>query len=250
MAAVIGVAALSEEVFSMITLFLNAEEALALSYTCIHCYICLSRDNSALWRRYLETGTHRVRPQAGTTCTKALSVEPSNFRLVVAVLARSDWRYRKGKIAKFLEGGEAIRRFYPTGCRKDTLLRVDPVCLKEFSAKQRTQSSSHRRLAFSKGSCGVASANASILTRLVVRGDEGSLRRTLKRTGTQLSTRDRVRAIEGALGAERVTTEMAACVGTVVSSSRQLFSRGLKDENEYEKYRTCTNWVLLGHQSC
>ncbi|KAF4751792.1 hypothetical protein FOZ63_005144, partial [Perkinsus olseni] len=155
-------------------------------------YICLSRDNSALWRRFLETGTHRVRPQAGTTCTKALSVEPSNFRLVVAALARSDWRYRKGKIAKFLEGGEAIRRFYPTGCRKDTLLRVDPVCLKEFSAKQRTQSSSHRRPAFFKGSCGGASANASILTRLVVRGDEGSLRRTLKRTGTQLSIRDRI----------------------------------------------------------
>ncbi|KAF4658268.1 hypothetical protein FOZ61_005731 [Perkinsus olseni] len=58
MTTVIGVAALSEEVFSMITLFLNAEEALALSYTCIHCYICLSRDNSALWRRYLETGTN------------------------------------------------------------------------------------------------------------------------------------------------------------------------------------------------
>lgn len=64
-------------------------------------------------------------------------------------------------------------------------------------------------------SCERESANSSILTRLVTRGDEGSLRRILKRIGDRLSTVDRVRAVESALAVQMVTAEMAACVGTL-----------------------------------
>ncbi|KAF4661044.1 hypothetical protein FOL47_006856 [Perkinsus chesapeaki] len=214
MAQTTGMAALSEEIYSMISLFLTADDTFTLSYACTHTYICLSRDNSAVWRKFLEPGIYQIRPQAATTCSKALLADPSNYRLVVAALARSDWRYRKATLGKFLDKGQFKRRFYPTTWRKRLLLRVDPTILKDFSARHHAidpcvRRPSQRAVAVVPEGRG---ATATLVSRLALRGDIGSMQRTLKRVGHQLGNEDRVAAIQGALATERLTTEMATCV--------------------------------------